>query len=273
MSTIVDPSEIILELGLSATITAEETAIIAQAVRKAEGSVKRYLNYDPVQAVRTEFYPVRQMVPSRRATVWEADSSQAFLRRQSGSGVDTLQVRHLPIRTTDSDGENAIDLRVTFDGRFGTRSGSFAEEDRQVEGTDYWPAYDTVDSGAITVCHSGLIRSIGRWPIEPGSIKIVYVGGYTATELRGTDGTLDASPIWSAVLDEVRRKVIKAFSLRKHAVAGFVGAPMESERLGDYNYKLNTSMLMAMIGGNWDLLAETRQALDQFVNYGVAIAS
>ena len=41
MGQIVDPSEMILELGLSATITEEQTAIIAQSIPKAEAAIAR----------------------------------------------------------------------------------------------------------------------------------------------------------------------------------------------------------------------------------------
>lgn len=275
MGTILDPSEVILEMGLGAAITAEETGIIAQAIEKAEGAVKRYLNYDPSQAVRTEYYPVRDMgCGGDRYSVWESDGTEAYLRRRTGAAVNMLQVKHLPIRFTDSSAANPIDLRIDFDGRFGTQAGSFAASQQKVEGTDFWPEYDGVDSNGIAMSRNGVLRSIGRWPTEPGSVKLVYVGGYTPAELRGHDNdtVVDASPIWSSVLDEVKRRVLKSYTQRKLTGVGF-GAGLLSERLGDYSYQLDSGMLMNLVGATWDLTPETRQALDSFVNYGVALAS
>ncbi len=275
MGTIVDPSEVALEMGLGTVITDEETGIIAQAIEKAEGAVKRYLNYDPTQAVRTEYYPVSDMQSrGRGARVWEVDGTQAFVRNRAGASADMLQVRHLPVRATDSLVANAIDLRIDFDGRFGTQSGSFAISQQKTEGSDFWPVYDGNDTNGIAISRSGIIRSIGRWPAEPGSGKIIYVGGYTALELRGGDNDtlVDASPIWSAVLDEVRRRVIKVFSQRKLTGVGF-GAGLLSERLGDYSYQLDSGLLKDLVGGNQDLMPESKQALDSFVNYGWALAS
>lgn len=272
MGQIVDPSELILELGLSATITDEQRAIVTQSIPKAEAAVFRYLGYNPKQAIRTEYYPVRAMGNRGAKGVWEVDATSAFIRQESAVTGDELQVRHLPIRATDSDAANAIDLRIDHDGRFGTQSGSFAVSQQETEGTGFWPAYDTEDSGGIRICNSGIIRSHGRWPSNPGSIKIVYVGGYTAGELRGTDGTIDAVPIWSAVVDEVRRRVLKVFSQRRHTGAGFAG-PFVSEGLGDYSYRVDATVLRQLLGGSWDLMMETRQSLDSYVNYGWQIAS
>lgn len=272
MGSIVDIAEAQLELGLSASITDEELGIIQQCLDKAEGAVKSYLQYDPVQAVRTEYYPQRNFSGGhRRSAVWEANDTEAFLRDRSGAASDMLQIRHLPIRSTDLDALNPIDLRIDFDGRFGAQSGSFAAATEKTQGTDYWPEYDGNDNNGIAMCRSGIIRSIGRWPSEPGSVKIVYVGGYTQPEFRSL-GTVDASPIWASVIDEVRRRVLRAFSQRKLTGVGF-GAGLTGERLGDYSYTLDAGMLQQLIGGNWALSPESRQGLDEFVNYGWALAS
>lgn len=273
MGTIVEISEVQLELGLGAAITDEELGIIQQCLDKAEGSVKSYLQYDPVQAVRTEFYPLQNFMGSRhgRASVWETDATEAFLRDRTGAASDQLQIRHLPIRFTDSAAANPIDLRIDFDGRFGAQSGSFAITTQKTQGTDYWPVYDGNDGDGIALSRSGNVRSIGRWPSEPGSVRITYVGGYTQPEFRG-DGLVDASPIWAVVVDEVRRRVIKAFMQRKVTGAGFVPG-LSSERLGDYSYTLDSGILQQIIGGNWALSPESRQDLDTFVNYGWALAS
>src|SRR5690606_32970226 len=96
-----------------------------------------------------------------------------------------LQLTHLPIREFDENGENGIDLRIDYDARSGTRSGSFAVDTKKEEGIDFWPNYDAHDVVGRRICTDGIIRSEGRWPSVSGSIKVIYVAGYTSDEFRG----------------------------------------------------------------------------------------
>jgi len=271
MGNIVDISEVLLELGLSASVTDEDRAIVQSAINKAEGAIKRHLKYDPVQAVRTEYYPQIDLQSDVRQVVWETDGSQAFLREFQGSASNELQVQHIPIRKTDSDGSNAIDLRIDFDGRADARSGSFGSDKLKVEGTDFWPRYDMLDSSSIQVSRDGILKHIGSWPTSSGSVKIVYTAGYTGAELHGQDARLDASPIVDAVIGESVKRVLKSYSVRKGKL-GFIGA-LKSERAGDYSYSRDTGSLTLMVGGSVSLLPETIDGLTDFVNYGWAMAS
>lgn len=277
MGAIIDPSEAILELGLSVTITDEQRAIVASSIRKAEAAVRRYLKYDPAQAIRTEFYLTMDHHGGHGAGVWESDGTQAFFRRQSTAVGDELQVQHLPVRQTDADGNNAIDLRVDFNGRFGTQAGSFAAETQKLEGTDFWPTYDGRDAAGIELDRSGIIRSFGRWPSEPGSVRITYVGGYTPAELRGTSEDaagavlVDASPIWDAVLDETIRRFTKAFTRRQRGRVAIGTGALTGERLGDYSYTADGSTLRTLVDGNFDIMPETAAKLSDFVNMGWAL--
>lgn len=273
MGSIVDISEILLEMGLSGSPTEEEQAIAQVSITKAEGAIKRFLKYDPVQAVRTEYYPQSDYNQLGRVGIWEVNNNDAYIRRLAEAVVDELQVQHLPVRATDSDGDNAIDLRIDFDGRSGTRSGSFDSDTQQTEGTDFWPNYDGVDSSGIAVCRDGIIRSEGRWPSVAGSVKIVYVAGYTATELHGQDTVVDASPIVDATIDEAIRRMKKAYSRMKKTGVGVAAGPFTSERLGDYSYNVASGIYERLVGTNWDILPETREKLSDFVNWGHEMAS
>jgi len=270
MSSIVDISELLLELGLSGTVTEEERAIAQTSLTKAEGAIKRFLKYDPVQRVRTEYYPQFDFSQKNRRGVWEADDNQAFIRRLSEAASDELQVHHMPIRETDADGNNAIDLRVDFDARSGTRPNSFGADTVREEGTEFWPNYDSQDSNGIRICKDGIIRSIGRWPSVAQSVKIVYVAGYSTSELHGQDSLIDASPILESVLDEAQRRFLKAHSRFKKSKAGFTG-PFKSEKLGDYAYSLDTDILAKLVGGSFDILPETREKLNDFIPYHLGV--
>jgi hypothetical protein len=154
-----------------------------------------------------------------------------------------LQVQHIPVRSV-------TELRIDYDGRSGTSSGAFSEA-AKTEGVDFWPNYERQDDDGNTVCSDGILYSFGRWPLEPGAIQMIYVGGlkiFTGQESSALGGT------------------------------GFTPGPVVSERLGDYSYQLGGggsrgTTTDRKVGGASDLLPETREMLSDFVNWGWRMAS
>lgn len=263
MGRIVDPSQAKLATGLVGGASANDAGLLLMAIAGAEGAIRRFLGYDPVYATRVEYYPIRDAGQMGRETLWEISPTMAYERRVAQGSADALIVRHLPIRSI-------TELKIDYDGRAGTRSGSFGSETVKTEGTDFWPNYDMVDSDGARVCNDGVIRSQGRWPDVAGSIKLTYYAGYKPRELNGQDTLIDASPIWSACLMEIQRRMIKLSQLQKRTGAGFSG-PLTSENLGDYSYTSDSALLGIMVGGS-NLLPESMDQLSPFVNYGWALA-
>jgi len=255
---IVDIAEVLLELGLSASDTDEERAIVSVAIGRAEGAVKRHLKYDPTRQSRTEYYPQLDVEFEPRRVYWEVEGSTAYQRRVAYSATSELQVQHLPIRSITS-------LAIDYDGRSDSKSGAFT--DTKTEGTDFWPNYDGLDGDGNKICRDGIIRSEGIWPTTPGSVKLVYTSGYSDDELHGEIALVDASPIWSSVLAEACRRVRKAFIWKKKTGVGFLSGPIISEKLGDYSVTLDSAIAAQMFGGLWDLTSESMQSLNDFVNY------
>lgn len=264
-------SDLLLLLGIGSTATTLETDIARHSLTIAEGAVIRHLKYNPVMSVRTEFYPGINFA-GQRNPVWDANDTHAYVRELSVGVGDELQLLGLPLRQADSNGSNAIEVRVDFDGRAGSRSGSFGTDTIKVEGEDFFPNYDFVDSGSRKVARDGMIRSNGLWPAQAGSVKVTYVAGYTAAEFAGTDSILDASPIREAVVDEATRRVHKAYSRMKKRV-GFGVGPLTSENIGDYSYSADGAILAQLVGSSSDIMAETALKLEDFVNYGAMLAS
>ncbi len=258
MNTIVDISELLLKLGLSSSATDEERAIASMNLVEAAGAVRKYLKYDPVKLERTEYYPNQQTNAMAGSSVWEVDADSAVLR-QTSQGASQLQLRHLPIRSITS-------LYIDYDGRAGAKTGAFAASTLKVEGTDYWPNYDMVDSLLAKVCNDGILMNTGSWPNSPGTIKVVYTAGYTAAELRGQDSVIDASPIFKAVLDEAIRAVRRDFAAnRKHTRIGFAAGTITSESLGDYSYSIDAASAAQLVQGG-DLTPASKERLSPFVN-------
>ncbi len=257
MGRIITPTEVYVQLGIDVP-TGQEEAIVASSITSAEGAIRRHLKYDPVQASRTEYYPQLDFTLLSRASLWEVSETQAYIRRLSDYVTNEIQVQHLPIRTITS-------LKVDYDGRSGTREGSFGDETLLVEGVDFWPNYDMLDSDGASVGNDGIIRSHGRWPTLAGSVELIYVAGYTSGELAGTDTIIDASPISDATMDETVRRVHKTFSRMKQSSVGFGGGALESEKLGDYAYKRNAVITQQLVGTSWDILPETAEKLEYFI--------
>jgi len=267
MGTIADLSEVLLELGLSASCSDEERAISDVALRRAEGAVKRFLGYDPVLKSRTEYYPRRDYNYGNAVHVWEATSSEAYVRRLAEGSTNELQVQHIPIREVP-----AIELRIDYDGRGGANPTAFSDANTlKVEGTDFWPSYDKHDSNGNGVCSDGIIRSVGLWPTTFGSVRIIYTAGYSNAELHGEDSIIDASPILEAVVEEAKRRAEQIF-VRKKSTIGFVAGLKSTERLGDYSYSIDTALASKLYGNVKDLTDQSKMMLEEFVNRGWAFS-
>jgi hypothetical protein len=260
MKPIADPSEMLILLGLATSQPSdEESALLQLCMTAASGAVRRHLKYDPVYDERTEYYPMMDHGRANFDVVWEATATTAYERRLPEAVGNELQLKHIPIRSITS-------LKIDYDGRSGARSGSFGSDTTKTLGEDYWPNYDAIDSDGVKICNDGILRSIGAWPSEPGSVKVVYYAGYKGAELRGQDDVIDASPIWEVCLDEAVRRFHRNYSRRKNTLAGFVG-PLTSERLGDYSYTVDSGLLSRLIGGG-DIDPDNLQRLSDFENYG-----
>lgn len=266
MGKIIGDEAVLLELGLSSSPTDEERAIVQQAVVKAEGAVMKFLGYDPSQQSRTEFYPQMNFDLVGGQSVWEANDTEAYERRVSSSSTDELQLKHVPIRSSP-----AIDLRIEYDGRFGTKAGAFAASCLKVEGVDFWAQYDSLDSAGNKICNDGILRSIGLWPSEPGAVKIVYTAGYSNAELEGQDSIVDASPIMDAIVEEALRRAKKVLTMwRKNSRSGHIAGTVTSETLGEYSYSISGSVMDKLLSSG-SLSLESREKLQPFclMNLGV----
>jgi hypothetical protein len=124
------------------------------------------------------------------------------------------------------------------------------------------------------------MRTTRGWPKYPGSIKISYYAGFTASELAGESTMIDASPIWEAMLNETARRVKRTLMNQKRTGMGFIGGTITSERLGDYSYTLgattgesNSTYGFTNTGvGSGDIMASTRDILADWINWGYPLA-
>ena len=254
----IDISEIMLELGLSASSTDEERAIAQSMMGRASAAIKRFVGYDPFYATRTEILPSHRESVRNSDNQWEVDGDVAVLRNRLNSAYDLLALSHVPIRSVTS-------LYIDDNAKAGTSSAPFPASTLKTEGIDFWPNYDIVDDDGSSVCTDGFLRSIGSWPTEPGTIKVTYLSGYTDAELHGETVALDASSIRDAFINETVRRVKRYFSQKKTAV-GFIPGTITGEKLGDYSYTVDGSSA-ANLMSTGDLASDSREMLSQFRRY------
>lgn len=255
-------------MGLSDSASDRERAICNSAIVRAESAVIRFIGYDPVQRLRTEFYPLFA-INANPGHVWEATSTQAILRQVSGAVSSELQLRGLPVRSITS-------LFIDYDGRSGSKAGSFAADTQKIEGEDFWANWDSLDDSGASLCRDGILRSYGMWPTTPGSIKLTYTSGWTLDELHGQETLVDASQLLDATLGEAVNRAKRVFVNEKTGGGSFTTGPLAKEKLGsDYEYEVagaTTAVEQTSYGGS-TLSSEARELLDDFVNWGIMVTS
>ena len=260
MGRIVDIDDVLLELGLSFQVTDEERAVTKAAIVKAEGSVRRYIKYDPVQTSHVEFYPQTDYNVTNSRGVWETNDTQAYFRRTTIPSTSEMYMKHLPIRTI-------TEVRIDLDGRNGSNSNGFPDSTVKIQGTDYWANFDSPG-----ICRDGIIRSFGLWPVTPGSVQVTYTAGYSSSEFSGNSASVDATPIHTAVLEESTR-LAKKVMVNKKQTQGWIAGQFAEEELGDYRYVIDGTTASKLYGSSFNLMSETKEMLADFINYGWTLAS
>lgn len=261
---IVNEAHILVALQAAASVTADDRAIIQIIHRLAEARMKGYLGYDPEQKTYTNHYYPRVMGPVGYPfnAVWDVNSAHTHARLEyTSQHATTLQLQHLPVRTIS-------DLRVDSNGRFGTGPSAFGSGTEWTQGEDFWPEYNESE-----LCRSGILQSAGAWPVEPGSIRITYVAGFTRNELDGnlatTSDKVDASAIPGGVLKTVMIAYHKFQANRKPSASRIgPGGAFKSERLQDYSYTLgaNQERALSMLT---QLPPEVASDVQEFRHWGI----
>jgi len=268
MGSIIDASEVLLEMGLSSSVTEEERAIVEASILRAESAVRSFLAYDPAYAERTEYYPQEVSNNAGQGSTWDVNATSAYVRMSAGGQSTELQIRHLPIRSITS-------LYIDYDGRFGTKSGAFSASTLKTSGEDYWANFTCVDGSSNGLCKDGIVRSNGLWPNTPGSVKIIYTSGYTKDEFHGSDFVVDGTAIAESVLEESLIRAKRALSFwKKSSTSGHLPGLITSEKLGDYSYQLDASTATSLFGSSVNSMSLSDLAkvkLGPFVNYGWAL--
>ena len=238
-----------------------ERGIVQQMQKYVENKAKKFLGYDPEQKTHTEYFPFSAGGNGAGGGfTLDVNASHTHARFEAISTLrESLQLRAVPVRSITS-------LRVDENGRFGKGTDAFPSGSAWTEGEDFFPEYE--QDG---LCRSGLLLSHGSWPAEPGSVKVVYVAGYTKNELNGTledaADLEDASGIKGAIITGMLVSFQKWNAWKKNSRAG-VGGPFQSEKAQDYSYTISPTLVsqLSMIA---TLPSESEDQLADFRHYGL----
>lgn len=256
----------ILPIANYAAIVGVSTSdtLLSMVATSAEGAVKRFLRYDPGQAVRTEYYPVNFKEPTGLSEDDGEYTSQAGRAVWSPSASASragliLPLSSIPVRSVTSIFEH-------YGANFGESPGAFPAESELESGTDY-----VADWKASGICANGFLRRLsGCWSSEPGSIKVIYTAGYSESEMTSPSvGGVDASAIAQACYLTVL-KAYKTIASNQRGASGWQGGPLFMERLGDYSYMTEATATRVMSGMLVSIPPEAQELLQGFIHFGMS---
>lgn len=293
---IVTEAELRVQVGLEANITALDQSVLQAMHAEAESLVAAELGYDPEQKEHIEYYPrhlpdgglgygfeefevVDRMGSSAVMGQWINGSSRTLGR--------TLQLQHLPIR-------KVLSVRVNCDGRFGAtdvledqtdESGDPVDNEFEWElGEDFYPEFERPNLSL-----SGCLLTRRCWPLEPGSVRVKYIAGYSPAELNGrvdadavsveegvgiySTAGINAAAIKRAVVLTVLKGLHTQQAAKRDDDKGFDGGTVyQSETMQDYSYTRpseSASTASQLTGLTMRMPAEAIQALATFRHAGL----
>jgi hypothetical protein len=233
-------AEILAFLGKGGSVTDQEDGLINLLSPMVEQSVKRFVGYSIEQATHTHFLP-------RDRRGGNVDPAVRYYDVQGGKAVGAtiggvaeaamLLVPEIPLRSITN-------LYEDTSAYAGQGSSDFTASTELTSGSDFYVQYEPAGLSMGGIIH----RTGGYWPAKNGTVKVVYVGGYTQAEL----STGIAADIKLACLLSIQH----AFGQR-----GESAGTIKAERLGDYavTYAVERAAQMPR---------QARKLLGPFVSFG-----
>ncbi len=252
---ILSDAEILIALGTS--VLDDLAKLVYTPV---EHLVFNYLRYNPVQRTNVEYYPINP-VDGGESGVMLVDSrnGRAVLTPASYIYGDILALKNRPAWN-----DSTLEVREDFGAMAGQKSGSFGTPTILTKGVDYW--MDVDDTTGFS--KSGILYRVGgSWATEPGSIKVTYKGGYTASQLSGAaaDSSLVSDIKLATAMALVWNYKQLKLNQRVSPTVGFTPGPITSESIGPYSYSASGGALFTFSAA---LPASVHQILQPHRYYG-----
>jgi hypothetical protein len=210
---IVDISEVETYLGIGDTITEKDRGLLEWCRQMTEYLVRDFCGHGITQATYTdEFYPVDDLTPDVRRKLMEYRGGQVVTIPEGTARADSIYLRNIFTKSITTVHEDTAAYA-------GQGPSDFAAASLLTAGTHY---YLVLDNDASTISKSGELRRIGTgWSTRPGTIKITYVAGLTATELDE-----EYLALKFAVIDEI---IVKYKTAKNRSGTGIGGLGVVSQ--------------------------------------------
>jgi hypothetical protein len=218
---IVDIAEVVAMLGKGSDLTAPQLGLLNFRKPLVEAAVRKYLGIGITQATYTHYLP--------------GISPRSILNNRI-DGTSILCLPQWPLRSVTSIYEDTL-------ARNNQGSNPFPADTLLTAGEHYYIPYKVAGFER----HGWIVREWRPWPAIEGSIKVTYVAGWTAAELRGDvdDPSIDASDIF----DATAIAVMEDFQWVEQSQESENGnsAPISEEELGEWRAKYDTSKVSASV--------------------------
>jgi hypothetical protein len=250
---IVKKAEALIYLGLAASITAAQEALLDLVHPLAESAVKRFLQNDLGYAQHVELLPTGQayLGDDRPLTDTEFRANAAvFVNANAGTNV--LVLKHTPVW------ENGLEVREDVAAYAGQASSAFTDDSILSLGSDYWLDVDEV-IGDLKVSRTGILHRFGVWPNEPRCVKVTYYGGASAARLADN---------FNAVKEAILKTIAAKFYAAKNNQGTSGAGTVMSETIGKHSESRgNVTAALAIQGQDMDIPHGAKMALQTLRSY------
>lgn len=238
-------------LGLTSS-----NVLVGLAAIYAERAADAYVGFPLHSHTATEFYP--SMSHFESDVFVDVDPILTLQR------TDRLRLKRRPVKTS------GIQVFEDAGAMMGQVAGSFGASTELTRGEDYVVDLDT--AGGSMSGH--LIRMGGGWSHTEGSIKVIYLAGFTSTELDGTltgaNDYYDATDVQQAVV-VAAMKNYNELKKQQPALLSGVGGPITYEKIEGYEYAIDKNQSRELWGLTKDLPPLSKKLLSRYVNYGARL--
>lgn len=249
-SEICTMAELILNLGLGATLGNADAVLLELTKRQVEDRIRRFCRWHITQKQHVEFLPKSTTLGENNVSMLEKTSSNRAAWTTYGlQGGDILQLGQIYVSSISR-------LYEDTGAAGGQGSGDFPSGTLLTSGTDYYLDQDC--SGEFS--RTGFVyRTNGRsWSRKARTIKVVYTSGFTPTQLDE-----EYRDIKLACIAETRKWYKRAKS--GQGADGTGVGEIKSEAIGgEYTVTYNTSESEKM----GSLSGQTVDLLKPYRNYG-----
>ncbi len=216
---ICDPADVFTYLGITSPTAAQNSAM-EMICTGLESSVKRFCRWGLVESSLTAYLPLFPMAMGP-----QVPSAELYYSRPWATGPrNRLQLPSMYVKTITSIYEDR-------GAQAGSGASDFSSSTLLVAGTDY---FLEKDAGSPYSWSGGVIRVGTPWSSYPGTIKAVFVSGFSDSELSNDQNSLRFALIKESAEHWIRRQRMNQAFVVGIGPGSDTSGLLAREKLGDY---------------------------------------